>query len=108
MKSMDSQADVVAQDAVDVLRQHGKGALALELSAKLGEVVRAVQTTQKVGTVTLALKFKPYKRGAIEVTHEVKANVPTEPATPSMYFSDEEGRLHRDDPAQMTFKEGGE
>lgn len=73
-----------------------------EATTALADVVRAVDETGKEGSVTVTLKIKPSKHGGPEKTliAEVKAKKPVADIAPAVFFSDEEGDLHRVDPKQ--------
>lgn len=73
-----------------------------EATMVLADVVRAVDETGKEGSVTITLKIKPAKHGGPEKTLvcEVKAKKPIAEIAPAVFFSNEEGDLHRYDPRQ--------
>lgn len=86
-----------------------KGRPVEEATMALADVVRAVDETGKEGSVTITLKIKPAKHGGPEKTiiAEVKAKKPIADIAGAVFFSDEEGDLHRVDPRQeeMELKE---
>lgn len=86
----------------DILRDIRKGRPVEEATHALAEVVRAVDETGKEGSVTITLKIKPAKHGGPEKTliAEVKAKKPIAEIAPAVFFSDDEGDLHRVDPRQ--------
>src|SRR5580704_8181361 len=86
----------------DVLRDIRKGRPVEEATQALADVVRAVDETGKEGSVTVTLKIKPSKHGGPEKTliAEVKAKKPVADIAPAVFFSDEDGDLHRVDPKQ--------
>ena len=86
----------------DVLRDIRKGRPVEEATTALADVVRAVDETGKEGSVTITLKVKPAKHGGPEKTliAEVKAKKPIAEIAPAVFFSDEDGDLHRIDPRQ--------
>lgn len=93
----------------DVLRDIRKGRPVEEATMALADIVRAVDETGKEGSVTITLKVRPAKHGGPEKTliAEVKAKKPIAEIAPAVFFSDDEGDLHRVDPRQedMTFEE---
>lgn len=92
----------------DVLRDIRKGRPVEEATMALADVVRAVDETGKEGSVTITLKVKPAKHGGPEKTliAEVKAKKPIAEIAPAVFFSDEEGDLHRVDPRQEEMQMG--
>lgn len=95
----------------DVLRDIRKGRPVEEATMVLADVVRAVDETGKEGSVTITLKVKPAKHGGPEKTLvcEVKAKKPIAEIAPAVFFSNDEGDLHRYDPRQeeMSLGEAG-
>lgn len=89
-----------------VLADIRKGAPIEEATDLLAKVVRAVDETGKPGEVTVTLKIKPAKHGGPEKTivAEVKGKTPVADIAPAVFFSDEEGDLHRSDPRQEDMK----
>jgi len=86
----------------DILRDIRKGRPVEEATTALADVVRAVDETGKDGSVTIILKVKAAKHGGPEKTLicEVKAKKPIAEIAPAVFFSDEDGDLHRVDPRQ--------
>lgn len=85
----------------DTLTALRYGELLDELSDKLHEVVAACNETGKSGSLTLTLKFKPSRGGAIEINDDIKAKVPTLERGSTLMFPTPEGNLQREDPRQM-------
>ncbi len=94
-----------------ILRDIRKRSPVEEATQALAEVVRAVDETGKPGQVSITLTVKPAKHGGPEKTIqcEVKAKRPIADIAPAIFFSDEDGDLHRVDPTQeeMRFAEAG-
>jgi hypothetical protein len=86
----------------DILRDIRKGRPVEEATMALADVVRAVDETGKEGSVTIVLKIKPAKHGGPEKTliAEVKSKKPIADIAPAVFFSDNDGDLHRVDPRQ--------
>lgn len=95
----------------DIIRDVRKGRVVEEASNALADVVKAIDETGKEGSVTITLKIKPSKHGGPEktITAEVKSKKPIADIAPAVFFSDEEGDLHRYDPRQeeMALGEAG-
>lgn len=86
----------------DVLREYRNGRAVDLLTRDLAEVVRAVDATQKPGELTIKIKVEPDKGGGSgkEVTIKSTSKVPKQDIPKGVFFSDEDGDLHRTDPAQ--------
>ena len=75
------------------------------LSNEINRVVNGVNdcNADKVGQVTLTLKIKRMKRGpmnGVEVTALVVGKAPEDPPTYDIFFMDDDGHLHANDPNQ--------
>lgn len=95
----------------DVLREVRRGVAVEHATRLLSEVVRAVDETGKAGSLTLVIKVKPDKGGGNGkgISVEVKAKKPEPEIPEAIFFSDEDGDLHRNDPMQAEmFAEAGE
>lgn len=88
------------QDFAAVFMQHAKGRAHTEASKKLAQVVEAVMETGKPGSITVKLTISRDK----DLASVVK--IPTEPRR-SMWFPDDDGQLHRNDPKQTSLFEDG-
>ena len=95
----------------DVLRESRNGRAADVASQRLAELVQAVDETGKAGSLTITFKVKPEKGGGSQKTIacDVKSKIPEIDLPEAVFFSDEEGNLHRSDPAQtdLPFREVG-
>ena len=76
------------------------GELTDELDVTMRELVKAVDESGKVGTITLTLKLKPTKSGAIELADDIKCKMPQSDKVTTILFPTVEGNLQRNDPAQ--------
>jgi hypothetical protein len=85
----------------DTLTNLRFGRLHDELSDALNALVAACVETQKVGTLTVTLKLKPSKGGAIEILDEVKVKTPEFERGSSLMFPTPENNLVRSDPRQQ-------
>ena len=86
----------------DTLRHIGGGVFVdTASSAKLQELVSAVDETGKAGRIDLTISVKKATRGgAMILTGKVKLTKPAEPALEAMLFATPEGNLVADDPHQ--------
>lgn len=87
----------------DILRDIRRGRAVDQATRLLAEVVRAVDETNKPGSVTITLTVKPEKGGGSQkvILAQVKAKKPEGDIPEAVFFSDAEGDLHRTDPAQQ-------
>lgn len=94
----------------DILREYRNGRAADVASQKMAELVRVVDETGKSGTLTITFKVKPEKGGGSQKTIacDIKAKMPELDLPEAVFFSDDEGSLHRSDPQQREmFAEAG-
>lgn len=79
------------------------GLVALDVAQKMEEVVKAVQSSGKKGSITLTLTFSPVgaNNSEIHVTSKASAKAPADPNIEerSIFYA-EHGQLHRNDPRQ--------
>lgn len=86
-----------------VLQDIGNGTAAAEASRELADLTEAVIALGKKGTLTLTLTVAPASKGLatnLVVAAEVKAKPPTGEAPASVFFTDADGNLTRNDPNQ--------
>jgi hypothetical protein len=93
--------DQESTEFASVLLNHAKGRAHDEASAKLREAVEAVQRTGKDASVTVKIAVKAVANipNAFKLSDKVTASIPEDPRT-SMWFGDDTGGLHRNDPNQ--------
>ncbi|WP_298699219.1 hypothetical protein [uncultured Brevundimonas sp.] len=94
----------------DVLREMRKGRIVEDATEALHEVVKAVDATNKAGSVTLKIKVKPSKDGGWEKTLSaaISTDVPRPDMPDAVFFSNADGDLVRDDPEQTRLFEDTE
>ena len=63
--------------------------------------MNAVAQTNKVGDMTIKIKVKPSGDGMVMVEDAIKVNLPEPDRSASLYFYDDHGSLHREDPRQQ-------
>ena len=83
------------------LQEQRRGGLHGELSESLQELVRAVEEHRKAGTLTLTVKVAPFGDGTVAITDKVALKAPEGERGSGIFFTDEEGNLHRSDPRQQ-------
>lgn len=79
------------------------GEVLAQLTTELCDLIKAVTKTNKVGTLTLRLKVKPDGR-KVEVTADVSSKQPRPATGTSLFFADDDGNLHREDPKQPALR----
>jgi hypothetical protein len=78
-----------------LIQQQRRGALHAELTDTVAQVVAAVMTHGKAGSVTIKLTIKPEGDEAVSIADSYSAKVPTPPAKASIFFADDTGKLSR-------------
>ena len=87
----------------DTLRDVRAGAVIDDLAEKFQELVLAVETTGKGGSLTLKLEVKPFKgtsEGAVVVTDHLGLKKPCIETSGTVLFATPEGNLQRNHPRQ--------
>lgn len=90
----------------DFLREQARGATHDELSEGLRDLVARVKDTGKAGSITLTINVEPMKGSAgsaLVVTDAIKLKLPEHDRQSSLFFSDRDGNLVREDPNQLAF-----
>lgn len=87
---------------INILQSIRNGALIDDLTEELREIVAGVHETGKPGTLTIVIDVTPVKKmpGTVAIGGDVKAKIPKPDKKPALFFSDEDGGLHRSDPRQ--------
>lgn len=86
----DEQSPDQVREFTDWIREHARGSLNDEMTAAMADVVLAVSTLEKPGTVTLKIKVEPIGTG--------DRTVVTSAPPASVFYPDAHGGLHRHDP----------
>lgn len=83
------------------VRDERRGGLNDDLTLALQDVVQAVRAVDKPGKLILELSIAPSGSGRkVMVTPTIKTKVPEADPESSIFFVDDAGRLHKDDPFQ--------
>jgi len=95
-----------ASAAMEFLWNLKKGAVLAEIGQNLKEVCTAVQNTGKLGALTITLKIKPLENsdGAVTIDVGLTTKMPKPTLGVSIFYVDDDGSLHRDDPKQMSLR----
>jgi hypothetical protein len=92
------------RDFQDVLTDLDEGRVHEQLTALWPAVVKAVRETNKVGSLTLTLTAKLERGTMVVVVPTVATKMPAPATGPTLFYTDEEGNLTRDDPKQIPLK----
>lgn len=96
--------DQEATEFATLLFTHAKGRAHDKATAQLREAVEAVKRTGKSGYVAVKFAIDPVKDNyeVVRIQSHVTSKVPEEAET-SMWYADDDGALHRNDPNQRSF-----
>lgn len=90
---------------MDFLREHRNGVTHDELSDALQELVAAVTSEERGGTLTVTLSVKPIgKSDGLEVGAKVTIKAPQPHPGVSIFFPTPENNLVRQDPRQQSME----
>ena len=85
-----------------VLRELNRGRVHEELSTQLQDLVAAVQSTGRKGSLSFTLTVSPTgDSGAVQVSDTVSAKLPHFERAASMFYITDEHNLVRSDPRQL-------
>lgn len=98
-------SDKNKQEVGSLLVQHQKGIAHAKMSEELRDAVAAVKEHGKPAEVTIKIKIAPVKGNSrvLQTFVSSTANIPKPAPTPAIYFADDDGGLHRNDPEQREF-----
>lgn len=85
----------------DMLEQLSGGLVCQALSDKLNDLSRAVNETNKSGSIAISITLKPNGEHGVTAATKIKTNVPERPFGDTMFFVTAAGHLMRDDPRQQ-------
>lgn len=91
----------------DFLRDQSNGRTHEELSEKLHDLIAAVTSTNKAGSITLTIKLTPVSKtesGVLAVTDSVTVKAPQKARKESVFFVAGDGNLSRTNPDQPSFE----
>jgi hypothetical protein len=92
----------------EFITETNRGNTHAALSAGLHDLVEAVRTHGRAGTLTLTVKVAPLAKGddsQFSVAEEISLKAPKADPRPSVYFADRAGNLTTSDPSSVTFEE---
>lgn len=88
----------------DVLTDLDDGRLHDQLTALLPKVVKAVKDANKSGSLTLTLHITPDAGSTVIMNAKVSTKLPAPGSSPTLFFSDEKGNPHKNDPTQLPLR----
>lgn len=93
------------QEFATILLQCEKGLVHDKASELMRDAVSAVKELGKTAKVNIELTITPVKNNTRVVQIEAKptAKIPQPPRAPSIFYADDTGGLHRNDPEQREF-----
>lgn len=97
----------MSQSIVDVLGQIRGGAAVNKAGKQLEELVKAVLDTGKAGSISLIIDVKPDKTDnrVVMMKPTIKTKVPERGWSEGIFFMGPDGKLTKDDPAQLELLE---
>lgn len=93
----------MSRSIVDTLRHVAGGVFIDEASDALAEVVKAVDSTGKAGSVTIKIDIRRATAGAMAVSGKVSVKRPEGRPIEALLFPTPEGNLLTEDPSQKKF-----
>lgn len=96
------------QEFASLLVQYQKGIAHAKASEELRDAVAAVQELGKAAEVLIKVKISPMKDNprVVQTLITSAAKIPKPAPVPAIYFPDDDGVLHRNDPTQREFDYG--
>lgn len=81
-----------------------KGGTSAELDEALAQAVNAVKATGKVAKISFEITIRPADKDGdtVMVEDAIKVKTANPPRKAALFFTDDHGRLHRDNPNQTT------
>lgn len=90
------------QEFAATLLNISKGLAHDKASALLTQAVAAVKEQGKPAELTMKVKIEPVKNNSrvVQITARTDAKIPQAPIAATIFFADDQGGLHRNDPEQ--------
>lgn len=103
MKTEQQDGPAPSNAFLQVMQTHDGGEVCNELAEAMREATQAVGLSGKAATIEFRVKFTPAARGAFGVVFSKPKVKKSEPERgSSIWFGDEHGNLHRENPRQQT------
>ena len=102
----DESPNQACNELIKFLVPLAEGAIVPDLVNEIHDVVKAVRDTGRAGDISLKIKIAPCNGSErqVVVNAEINSKPPKSARPMSLYFTDEDGALHRQDPLQMGLK----
>lgn len=94
----------MAKPIHETLKHLAGGTFLDEAGDRLSELVAAVDSTGKAGTITLKISVKKTTKAAMQVIGEIKLTKPQEAPDATLMFPTPEGNLLVNDPRQQNLE----
>lgn len=93
----------MGQSLTDIMGQIRGGFAMHQAGKELEELIAAVQETKKKGKLTITISVEPDKvdERIITLQPDVKTTIPRRGFNPGIFFVDDNGKLSKEDPAQL-------
>lgn len=85
---------------IEALSHLRKGKLVTDAQEKLHALVKSCSDTGKSGTLTIKIKVGAAEDSTVALVGTVSVKHPEPSAASTLFYADEEGGLHREDPNQ--------
>ena len=90
---------------VEIIATQRKGRCLVEAQDKLQELVQECQRTGKKGKFTLTLEVSAAEDSTVVLRDDITTKLPKPQTSSTVWYADERGALHREDPRQPEFPE---
>jgi hypothetical protein len=94
----------MAKPLTEILKMLSGGSVDGEAGDKLSELVSAVDSTGKVGTLTIKISVKKTSKSAMSVLANIKMTKPQDAPDSTLMFPTPEGNLLLNDPRQQSLE----
>lgn len=86
---------------LETLESINNGTCIAECDSKLAELIKRVSEAKKGGTLNIAISARLTTARTVVLVGKVTTKLPAEPVIETMFFFDEDGHLHTQDPLQQ-------
>lgn len=88
-------------DAIDSLETEAERHLSIQIDNSLRDAIRAAQNSGQGASVTIVVKVKPGLERRVSFAANVNAKLPRPPLAGVTLYADNDGNVHKSDPAQL-------
>lgn len=89
-------------EAIDTQEIEADRHLSIQIDRSLRDAIRAAQNSGQKAEVTVKVSVKPGPERRVNFAAHVSAKLPRPPVSAVTLYADEDGHVHRSDPAQRT------